>query len=57
VIRIGTKDLGPTELWRIPIKAGRYTLHAETSDGRTQDRPIVVEPDKETKIRLDWSRK
>ena len=53
-IRLGSRALGETTLWRIPVKPGRYTLHATLSDGRVQQQAVTIESGHETKVGLDW---
>lgn len=53
-VRIGGKTLR-TDIWRLELPAGRHVLHARTGDGREQRRSFQIEPDRETRIVLDWS--
>ena len=39
---------------RIPLAAGRHTLHATRSDGREQDVAFEIEPGRERRLVLQW---
>lgn len=55
-VRIGGRVLR-TDVWRLELPAGRHVLHARTGDGREQNRAFQIEPGKETRLVLDWSRR
>jgi hypothetical protein len=54
-VRVGTRSLGPTPVWKIPLPPGSYKLHAELGDGRTQDVVVKIASGKLQVVHLDWS--
>jgi serine/threonine-protein kinase len=54
-IWLGSRDLGTTPLWRIPLPPGQYELHAVTADGHRQNLGLAIEPGRERRMTLRWS--
>jgi len=53
-VRLGSRKLGQTPLYRISFPPGRYRLHAVTEDGHAQNMMVTVEAGREKRIRLEW---
>jgi hypothetical protein len=54
-IVLAGRALGPTPIFRQVVPAGKHTLVATRSDGKRKTKTVVIKPNQEVKLSLDWA--